>query len=144
MVRRVSVTVVGTVVLLVGLAMLVLPGPGLLGTAAGLAILASEYDWARHHLHHVRERAHHVSQLAGASPRNVALSLVGAAAMLAMGVAALVVPGLLPTGQTAAGVSLVVGGLLVAVGTLLGYRERRHALRQRRRAGEGESELSRR
>ena len=37
----------GFVLLAVGLALLVLPGPGWLTIAAGLALLASEYEWAR-------------------------------------------------------------------------------------------------
>ena len=45
--RRIIVLVVGSIVLLAGLAMLVLPGPGILGVVAGVAILASEFPWAR-------------------------------------------------------------------------------------------------
>ena len=33
--------------MLVGIAMLVLPGPGLVAIAAGLGLLALEYEWAR-------------------------------------------------------------------------------------------------
>jgi uncharacterized protein (TIGR02611 family) len=42
----VVVTLVGTAVLTAGLIMMVTPGPGLLGIVAGLAILATEWDWA--------------------------------------------------------------------------------------------------
>jgi uncharacterized protein (TIGR02611 family) len=55
--RRVAVTVVGSVVVLAGLVMCVLPGPGILTVAAGLAILATEYEWARRLLHKVRQSA---------------------------------------------------------------------------------------
>ncbi len=44
---RVGVTVTGPLVILTGVAMLVLPGPGLVVIALGLALLALEYDWAR-------------------------------------------------------------------------------------------------
>lgn len=44
--RRVGVTLVGFVVLLVGLALLMLPGPGLLVVLVGFAILATEFLWA--------------------------------------------------------------------------------------------------
>ena len=44
---RAGVTVAGPLVVLVGVAMLVLPGPGLLVIALGLALLALEYEWAR-------------------------------------------------------------------------------------------------
>ncbi len=44
---RIGVTVVGPLVVLAGVAMLVLPGPGLVVMALGAALLALEYDWAR-------------------------------------------------------------------------------------------------
>jgi uncharacterized protein (TIGR02611 family) len=44
---KVGVTVAGPLVILAGLAMLVLPGPGLVVIAAGLGVLALEYPWAR-------------------------------------------------------------------------------------------------
>jgi uncharacterized protein (TIGR02611 family) len=43
---KLVVTVVGSAVLAAGLVMMVTPGPGLLGIVAGLAILATEWDWA--------------------------------------------------------------------------------------------------
>src|SRR5262245_49871865 len=46
-VRRVIVSVVGVTVLLVGIALLVLPGPAFVVIPIGFAILASEFEWAR-------------------------------------------------------------------------------------------------
>ena len=43
---KVVVTLVGSAVLTAGLIMMVTPGPGLVGIVAGLAILATEWDWA--------------------------------------------------------------------------------------------------
>ena len=43
---RAAVVLAGFVVVLAGLAMLVLPGPGLLVIAIGLALLALEFVWA--------------------------------------------------------------------------------------------------
>jgi uncharacterized protein (TIGR02611 family) len=51
---RAIIGVIGATVLLFGLAMLVLPGPGLLVILVALAILASEFAWARHLLKRVR------------------------------------------------------------------------------------------
>lgn len=48
---RVGVTVLGPLVVLAGIAMLVLPGPGLVVIALGLALLALEHEWARRVLH---------------------------------------------------------------------------------------------
>jgi uncharacterized protein (TIGR02611 family) len=47
LIRRALVAVVGTTVVLIGVALLVLPGPGLIVIALGLAILATEFVWAR-------------------------------------------------------------------------------------------------
>jgi hypothetical protein len=44
--KRVVVTLVGGTVALLGVAMLVLPGPGLLTLAVGFGILGQEYAWA--------------------------------------------------------------------------------------------------
>lgn len=44
--KRIAVTVVGAGILAAGLAMLVLPGPGILVIALGFAILGTEYAWA--------------------------------------------------------------------------------------------------
>ena len=55
--KRVVVLVVGGTVLLIGVAMLVLPGPGLLVAPAGLAILATEFVWARRLLAKVKSSA---------------------------------------------------------------------------------------
>jgi uncharacterized protein (TIGR02611 family) len=43
---RIAVAMVGFLIVLVGLALIPLPGPGLLVTAVGLAILALEFAWA--------------------------------------------------------------------------------------------------
>ena len=60
---KVGVTVAGPLVMLAGVAMLVLPGPGLIAIAAGLAVLALEYRWARRALGVLGRTA---SQLRGA------------------------------------------------------------------------------
>src|SRR5687768_16902807 len=55
--RRVAVTIAGFAVLLAGVAMLVLPGPGIVVIIAGLAILATEYVWAQRYLKIAKEKA---------------------------------------------------------------------------------------
>jgi uncharacterized protein (TIGR02611 family) len=55
--RRIAVSVFGGVLVLVGLALLVLPGPGLVLIIAGLAILASDYVWAQRALNFARDKA---------------------------------------------------------------------------------------
>ncbi len=55
--RRIAILIVGMTVLLIGIAMLVLPGPAIVVIPIGLAILATEFAWARHWLRIVRESA---------------------------------------------------------------------------------------
>ena len=67
-VRRVVVGVVGTTVVLLGVLMLVLPGPALIVIPAGLAILALEFRWARRLLARAREQSDQIWEgLRGAS-----------------------------------------------------------------------------
>lgn len=55
--RRVVVFVVGTTVVVIGIVMIVFPGPAFIVIPAGLAILGLEFAWARRWLKIVRERA---------------------------------------------------------------------------------------
>lgn len=54
--RRIVVAIVGTSVVLLGVAMIFLPGPAVLVIPAGLAILGLEFAWARHWLKAIRTR----------------------------------------------------------------------------------------
>ncbi len=49
--------VIGITVLLIGIALLVLPGPAVVVIPIGLAILATEFAWARRWLRIMRETA---------------------------------------------------------------------------------------
>lgn len=55
-VRRALILVVGASVVLVGLAMIVLPGPATVVIPAGIAILATEFVWARRLLKKMKEK----------------------------------------------------------------------------------------
>jgi uncharacterized protein (TIGR02611 family) len=55
--RRIAIAAVGATVVLVGLAMMVLPGPAFVVIPAGLAILGLEFAWARRWLRNIRASA---------------------------------------------------------------------------------------
>jgi uncharacterized protein (TIGR02611 family) len=55
--KRIAVTVVGGFLVIVGIALLVLPGPGLLVIILGLGILATEYVWAERLLKMAKQKA---------------------------------------------------------------------------------------
>jgi tellurite resistance protein TerC len=54
--KRLIVIVVGFTVLLIGIAMIVLPGPAFIVIPLGLAILASEFVWARRLLNKIKSK----------------------------------------------------------------------------------------
>src|SRR5690349_18276652 len=67
---KVVVTLVGSAVLIAGLVMMVTPGPGLVGIVAGLAILATEWDWADRWLTSARRKLDQArAAAAGMDPR---------------------------------------------------------------------------
>lgn len=62
--RKVVIGVIGGTVVLIGLALLLLPGPGSLVIILGLAILATEFAFAARWLRYAKERARAMAQYA--------------------------------------------------------------------------------
>ena len=60
--RRLAVLVIGSTVLLGGVALLVLPGPAFIVIPIGLAILSTEFVWAARLLKRVKENAAYAAQ----------------------------------------------------------------------------------
>ncbi len=54
---RLGTIVVGFIVLIAGLAMMILPGPGVVGILAGLGILSRELVWAERMIEYVQKKA---------------------------------------------------------------------------------------
>ncbi|MBZ5496535.1 MAG: PGPGW domain-containing protein [Acidobacteriia bacterium] len=54
--KRIAKIVIGFALLLAGLVMLVTPGPGWVTIAVGLALLSTEFRWARHLLDRIKEK----------------------------------------------------------------------------------------
>ena len=62
--KRIAVTVVGAAFVLAGIAMVVLPGPGILVVAIGFAILGTEYVWAAAALERTKRTAAEAGHIA--------------------------------------------------------------------------------
>lgn len=62
--KRIAITLIGFSVVAVGVAMLVLPGPGMIVIPAGLAILGLEYAWARAWLRRIKEKGAELARAA--------------------------------------------------------------------------------
>jgi tellurite resistance protein TerC len=60
--KRIVITLVGGTVLLIGIVMLVLPGPGLIVIPIGLGILGIEFAWARRWLKQVKARTQQMTE----------------------------------------------------------------------------------
>lgn len=54
--KRWVIALVGVTVVLIGIALIVLPGPAIIVIPAGLAILGTEFAWARRWLAEVKRR----------------------------------------------------------------------------------------
>ena len=121
---RILGLVVGWLLVLIGLAALVLPGPGLLALVAGLAVLAQQYEWARRWLQPVRRKAFAAAAQGVRNTGTIIASFTGALLLMALGVLWGLRPGVpgwwplaerwwLPGGWSV-GSGLIVSGLFAA------------------------------
>jgi hypothetical protein len=116
-VKTVAVAVLGGLLTLAGIALLVLPGPGFVLVAAGLAVLATQFEWARKPLDYAKGKAQDGIEEVGRSWWRTALAAVCALVLVAVGV--LVLRGVdLPFTNVFTAVVLILSGLLL-VGTVV-------------------------
>ena len=90
---RALVALAGFVILLAGLALLVLPGPGIPLIAVGLGLLALEFRWAEAALARALRHAERVRPSSGRQRIAAGAALVGSAGVAAAGIALWGVPG---------------------------------------------------
>jgi tellurite resistance protein TerC len=67
--RRIAVAVIGGSIVLLGIAMVVLPGPAIVVIPLGLGVLAIEFAWARHWLRKLRATANDVVNRVRGKPK---------------------------------------------------------------------------
>ncbi|ALG10831.1 PGPGW domain-containing protein [Kibdelosporangium phytohabitans] len=120
-VKRVTLTVVGGVLLLVGVALLVLPGPGLLLVLAGLLVLASEFPTLEKYVDPVRDRAMKAAEDSVKSPLRIAWSVLAGLALIAAGIVWGTVDGL-PLAGWSTGSSLILSGIVLFALLIWSYR----------------------
>ena len=126
MLTRFAVTIAGVALLALGLAMMVLPGPGILVIVAGLAVLATEYVWAQRLLKQARAKAEQVQEAAVASPVRTAGTVLFGVGLLGVGLAMLVARDVdLPFWSPVTGGVLVVTAAVLLVTTYLSFRAAR-------------------
>ena len=86
LVTRVLATALGAALVVIGLVLLALPGPGLLVVALGLAVLSWQYPALRRWAQPVKARAVSSAERAAADPVHFGGMLVFGAGMIAIGV----------------------------------------------------------
>src|SRR5689334_3709947 len=131
--KRIVLEVAGWLLLVLGIAALVLPGPGLLGVFAGLALLSQQYDWAERRTEPVKLRALKAAAEGVETWPRIALSILGVLVLAGCGVLWILSPASpewwplddfwwLP-GGLATGLTQVVSAAIAAV--LIAYSYRR-------------------
>lgn len=129
--QRTGSEVLGWTLVVVGLALLVLPGPGMLALVAGIALLAPHYAWARRILDPLHDRAVEAAKKGVSTRSRVLVGVASVLWLLGIGAVWLLSPPIpeftlwawtigpqLPGGR-ATGVGLIASG--VAGGALLAY-----------------------
>jgi chromate transport protein ChrA len=122
--RKTGVTILGWLLVLLGLAALILPGPGLLLLLLGLIVLSQEYEWAERRVEPVKEKAFDVARQGVSTFPRILMSALGACAVVAAGIFWGIDPPIptagplgpdLPFGGWATGSSIIVSGLIAMV-----------------------------
>ncbi|MFE7752188.1 PGPGW domain-containing protein [Streptomyces sp. NPDC057428] len=123
-VSRAAALVGGGALLLTGLALLVLPGPGLLLVLAGLLVLSRQFPSLTRYVDPVQGRALRAAADSVASPLRIAASVLTGLALLAAGLVWGLEPRL-PFGGWPTGVGLIVSSLVLFALLVWSYRESR-------------------
>ncbi len=84
--KRVMLEGAGWLLVLIGIAALILPGPGLLALFAGVALLATQYEWAERRLEPVKRAAVQTAADSVKTWPRILLSALGVCWLIGLGV----------------------------------------------------------
>ncbi|WP_214403237.1 PGPGW domain-containing protein [Pseudonocardia lacus] len=132
--KRVLALIAGGVLLVVGLALLVLPGPGLLLVLSGLLVLSNQFPSVERYVDPVQDRAMLAAEQSVSSPLRIAGSVLAGLVLVGAGVAWGLLGPRVPLGGWPTGSSLILSGLILL--GLLVYSYRRVATRRREQSGD--------
>jgi hypothetical protein len=121
-VKRWAIAIAGGLVFLIGVALLVLPGPGLLLVLAGLLMLASEFPALERYVDPVQERAMKAAEDSVSSPLRIAMSVCAGLGLIGAGVVWGLVPSL-PFSGWSTGSSLILSGIVLFALLIWSYRK---------------------
>jgi uncharacterized membrane protein HdeD (DUF308 family) len=128
-VKTIVVAVLGGLLTLAGIGLLVLPGPGFVLVAAGLAVLATRFSWAKKPLDYAKGKAEQGIEEVGRSPLRAAGAAIAALVLIVLGILALAGVDL-PFVNALSAVVLIISGLFL-IGTIF-YARREERLEQER------------
>lgn len=120
--RRIAITVVGTVLLAAGVVLLVAPGPGIVVIALALAVFAIEFKWARRRLKQARELAISAAEKTATNQVAKTSAVLFGVGTIGLG-SVLIFTDILPFSGISAGVGLALAGLITLATTAYSIRK---------------------
>ena len=119
--KRVTVLVAGGALVLLGIVLLILPGPGLLLVLAGLVVLSTEFPAVGRYIGPVQHRAMQAAEQSVSSPLRLTLSVLAGLTLIGLGILWGLVK-TLPLGGWPTGSSLILSGLVLLGLLVCSYR----------------------
>ncbi len=119
--KRVTVLVAGGALVLLGIVLLILPGPGLLLVLAGLVVLSTEFPAVGRYIEPVQHRAMQAAEQSVSSPLRLTLSVLAGLTLIGLGILWGLVK-TLPLGGWPTGSSLILSGLVLLGLLVYSYR----------------------
>jgi hypothetical protein len=120
--KKLAVNVVGWLLVVAGIVLIAIPGPGLLLLLAGLVVLANEYTWVQRFVEPVRRQAFHAAEESVSAWWRIVVTALGGVWLVGLGVLWWVDPQVpdiwifgprLPLGGWPTGSGLILSGLIV-------------------------------
>jgi Putative transmembrane protein (PGPGW) len=120
--KRIGALVGGGLLLVIGIVLLVLPGPGLLLVLAGLVVLSKQFPAVEKYVHPVQDRAMKAAEQSVSSPLRIAGSVLAGLVLIGGGVAWGLLGKRVWLGGWATGSSLILSGLVLLALLVYSYR----------------------
>ena len=121
-VKRTAILIAGGLLVVIGVVLLVLPGPGLLLVLAGLLVLGNEFPSVDRYIDPVQDRAMQAAEQSVSSPLRLTGSVLAGLALVGAGVAWAVLGDRVPLGGWPAGSGLILSGLILLSLIIYSYR----------------------
>lgn len=126
--KRLVCGIGGGLLLILGVVLLVLPGPGLLLVLGGLIVLANAFPSVQRFVAPVERRAVQAAEESVSSPLRIVFSAGTGVVLIAAGVVWGLKPDL-PLGGWATGSGLILSGIILLVLLVVSYRRVKHGRR---------------